>query len=85
MGEVPRSIPPVTPPIILVTVSTGLVEPILPVTVPTASETRPVVVVVRVFVTVDRVSESKPEVDIWPSIEELPVTVVFTDTILPKS
>ncbi|MNM19910.1 hypothetical protein D3C81_302340 [compost metagenome] len=59
----PPLIPPVTPPIILVTVSTGLVEPILPVTVPTASETRLVVVVVSVFVAVDRVSESRPEVD----------------------
>ncbi|MNY56552.1 hypothetical protein D3C86_1926430 [compost metagenome] len=62
--------PPVTPPMILVTVSRGLqplippvTPPILPVTVPTASETRLVVVVVSVFVAVDRVSESRPEVD----------------------
>ena len=79
----------------MVTVSNGFVEPTVPVTVPTTSEIKPVVVVVRVLVTVEITLESKPDVEIFTSemfISETftltaePVfTFVFTDTILPKS
>ncbi len=95
----PTGLPPVTPPVkpptTLVMVPNGFVEPAVPVTVPTTSETNPVVACETVLVTVESTLESKPDVETFPlaifmsetfTLTGEPVfTTGFTDTTLPRS